>query len=243
MKNHRVPAPPPTGDNQFVRPRSIRRTMSFPFLCLRPVGPKVTFSQELHALTAHFADRPVCMSAILEATQGRGFHLLLVLISLPFLTPIPLPGLSTFFGLIVAVIGARLALGKKPWLPRRLLQRELPPRFLGRLLRATSWVLRKLEFLLRTRLVFMHDHFIFRRVAGALIALSGLFLLAPLPVPFSNLLPAWTVLLLAAGALERDGLFFIAGCVAFVATSAFFALLAFGGAQGVEKIRQLFAVA
>jgi hypothetical protein len=102
-------------------------------------------------------------------------------------------------------------------------------------------MVRVLEFFLRTRLVFMHDHFIFRRVAGALIALSGMFLLAPLPVPFTNLLPAWTVLLLAAGALERDGLFFIAGCVSFVATTAFFALLALGGAQALERIRQLFA--
>jgi hypothetical protein len=77
-----------------------------------PVPDKITFSQELRALTERFADRPVRLSAILEATHGRGFNLLLVLISLPFLTPIPVPGLSTLFGLVVAVIGARLALGK-----------------------------------------------------------------------------------------------------------------------------------
>jgi hypothetical protein len=75
---------------------------------------------------------------------------------------------------------------------------QLRFRFLARLLCAASWMVRVLEFLLRTQLEFMHDHFIFRRVAGALIALSGVFLLAPLPVPFTNLLPAWTVLLLAA---------------------------------------------
>ena len=67
--------------------------------------------------------------AILAATQGRGFDLLLVLICLPFLTPIPLLGLSTPFGLVVFLIGARLAFGRHPWLPRRLLERELPSGF------------------------------------------------------------------------------------------------------------------
>ena len=193
-------------------------------------------------MSERFADRPVRLNAILEAAQERGSPLLLVLISLPFLTPIPLPGLSTVFGLIVAFIGARLALGRKPWLPQRLLQRELPPRFLTRLLCAASWIVRGLEFFLRPRLVFMQDHFIFRRMSGALIALAGVLLLLPLPVPFTNLLPAWTVLLLAAGALERDGLFFIAGCVMFLATTAFFALLAIGGVQALDKIHQLFGV-
>jgi hypothetical protein len=46
----------------------------------------------------------------------------------------------------------------------------------------------------------------------------------------------------APGWSGRGGLFFIAGCVSFVATTAFFALLALGGAQALEKIRQLFGI-
>jgi hypothetical protein len=198
----------------------------------------MTFSQELRVLTEQFGDRPVRLGEIMEATRGRGFRLLLVLISLPFLTPIPLPGLSTVFGLVVTVIGTRLALGQKPWLPHRLLQRELPPRFLGRMLGAASRIVRVLEYLMKPRMVFMQEHAGFRRVSGALIALSGILLLVPLPVPFSNFLPALTVVLLAAGSLERDGLFFIGGCVAFVVTVAFFTLLALGGVEVVDQIRQ-----
>ncbi len=205
------------------------------------VPERPPFSRELRALAERFGDRPVQLIEIIDATQGRGFHLLLVLISLPFLTPIPLPGLSSLFGLVVAIIGARLALGKKPWLPQRLLRRQLPPRFLGRLLGGASRFVRLLEHLLRPRLVFMQEHLVFRRVSGVLIAMSGVFLLAPLPVPFSNFLPAWTVLLLASGSLERDGLFFIAGCVSFTVTTAFFVLLALGGIESLEWIRHLFS--
>lgn len=205
-----------------------------------PAPPRVTFSQELRDLAERFAERPVRLGEILEASQGRGFNVLLVLIALPFLTPIPLPGFSLPFGLVVAVIGARLALGQKPWLPQKLLAHEMPPRLFSKLLKAASRVVKWLEFFLRPRLFWMNDHVVFRRVAGVLIALSGLFLLAPLPIPFTNSLPAATVLLLAAGALERDGLAFLAGCGMFVVTTAYFLLLAFGGVQAFEHVRRMF---
>ena len=106
---------------------------------LRATEPGVKFSQELRELAAQFAERPVRLGEILDATKGRGFHLLLVLISLPFLTPIPLPGFSIPFGLVVAVIGARMALGQKPWLPQKLLARELPAGFLAKVLAGASY--------------------------------------------------------------------------------------------------------
>jgi len=196
------------------------------------------FSQDLRDLVQQFANRPVRLSEILAATQGRGFYLLLLLIGLPFLTPIPLPGLSTAFGLIVLVIGTRLALGQRPWLPEKLLQRELPARFMARTLAAASRVVRWLEFLLRPRLTFLHEQWIYRRIAGTLIMLSGLLLLLPLPIPLSNFFPALTVVLLAAGAMERDGLFFLAGCAMFTVTLAFFGLLAFGGVHLLDNLWQ-----
>jgi hypothetical protein len=203
-------------------------------------APPPAFSSELRQLLARFGDEPVSLGALLAATQQRGIHLLLLFIALPFVTPIPLPGLSIPFGAAVALLGARLSLGLAPRLPQVLLRRELPPRFLAGLLRAASRVMRVLECLLRPRLAFLQDHAAFGRLAGALVAVSGLFMILPLPLPFSNSLPAWTVLLLAAAALGRDGLFFIAGCVAFALSLAFFAFVAVGGTEAVDKLRLLF---
>jgi hypothetical protein len=56
-----------------------------------PPGP-VPFSQELRTLIVRFDDRPVRLGELLEATKGRGYHVLLLLIALPFVGPIPLPG-------------------------------------------------------------------------------------------------------------------------------------------------------
>jgi hypothetical protein len=161
---------------------------------------------------------------------------LLLLIGLLLLTAVPLPGFSTLFGFVVLLIGARQALGRQPWLPKRILQRELPARLIARVLGAASRVVRWLEVLLRPRLDFLHEQWIYRRIAGTLIALSGMLLLLPLPIPLTNTLPALTVVLLAAGAMERDGLFFLAGCATFVLTLAFFGLLAFGGAHLLDDL-------
>ena len=198
-------------------------------------GKHSCFSRELQHLAATFAGRPVKLAELIESTQGRGFFLVLIIIMLPFLTPIPLPGFSLPFGLAAMLIGARLAAGKKPWLPKRMLARELPAEFVGKLLRGATRVTRWLEFFLRRRLVFLQDWLVFRRLAGVLIMLSGVLLLLPLPLPFSNSLPALTVLLLAAGALERDGLFFLAGCFMFLVCAAYFVFLALGGARLIES--------
>jgi hypothetical protein len=217
-----------------LHPHTLRST-AIPVLRALPARPK--FSQELRSLAEQFADRPARLSEILAATQGRGFNLLLLVIGLPFLTPIPLPGLSTPLGFVVLLIGARLALGHRPWLPEKLLHRELPARFIARLLGAASRIVRGLEVLLRPRLDFLHEQWIYRRIAGTLILISGFLLLLPLPIPLSNSLPALTVVLLAAGAMERDGIFFLAGCAVFSATLAFFGLLAFGGAHLLDNLR------
>ncbi len=224
----------PTVPVQPSRPAAIRVVFE-PRPVLRP--PRTRFSRELQDLAHQFAGRPARLSEILAATQGRGFNLLLLLISLPLLTPVPLPGVSTLFGFVVMLIGTRLALGREPWLPKKILRRELPAQFIARLLGAACRMVRGLEVLLRPRLGFLHEQWIYRRVAGALIMFSGLLLLLPLPIPFTNCLPALTVVLLAAGAMERDGLCFLAGCASFGLMLAYFSLLAFGGAHLLDNLR------
>jgi len=93
-----------------------------------PVRPR-KLSEELAALQGWFAERPVTLREVISVLHGRAYDLLLILLALPFCTPVPLPGLSTPLGLVIAVISLRLALGQSPWLPERLQDRRLPPGF------------------------------------------------------------------------------------------------------------------
>lgn len=190
----------------------------------------------LKRLAEEFSERPLGFDELVHVTHGRAYDCLLIILSLPFLTPIPLPFLSTALGSIMILIGARLALGRRPWLPQRVLEHKVEGRMVVRLLSAGSRILRSLEIFLRPRLAFVHTTWVFQRLTGVLIVLSGSLLLLPLPIPFSNILPAATVLLLAAGALERDGVFFFAGCLMFAVNILFFGALAVGGIEAVSWV-------
>jgi hypothetical protein len=83
-----------------------------------------------------------------------------------------------------------------------------------------------------------YRHAAFQRLGGVLIALCGLKLLLPLPIPLSNFFPGISATLLAAGSFEEDGLVFLAGLLMFTASLAYFALLALGGAAAIGEIWQ-----
>jgi len=75
----------------------------------------------------------------------------MMLLTLPFLLPVSVPGMSTPFGLAIAVIAVQLALGRLPWLPRWLLDQPLPAGFLIRVVAVPRGAVRMLERLLRPR--------------------------------------------------------------------------------------------
>lgn len=199
-------------------------------------GPR-RFSRELLELAVRFTERPVTLEDLLEVGQGRSANAILILLSLPFLTPIPLPGVSMPVGALVVVMGSTMALGRRPWVPRWLCPGPLPVRWLPQALAAAGRVVRVLEWGLRPRWTFLPADLCYRRLVGVMTAGAGLLLLLPLPVPFSNGLPAWTILLLSAAAVERDGVCLLAGCLLFALTLGFFLLLALGGAAVWDYLR------
>ena len=74
------------------------------------------------------------------------------------------------------------------------------------------------------------------RFNGILLVLSGILLMAPLPLPFSNTLPAYAALFLSAGSLERDGYLILAGYLMVLLTIAYFGGLAVFGGVGARAL-------
>jgi hypothetical protein len=189
------------------------------------VTRKRKLSEEMDALKARSAEGELTLREAIVVLGVRAYTLLLILLSLPFITPIPLPGLSTPFGLAVGLIALRLMLGQKPWLPEKVLGRPIPPGFFGKVFKFAAWIIRFLEKLLRPRLTFLTDTVFLYRTHAGLMLLAAAALLLPLPIPFTNTFPAWTIILVAAGLLERDGFFILAGYIAFAAGVLYFVFL------------------
>lgn len=185
-------------------------------------------SEEFALILKEFEVETVTLREVLGLLHGRGYVLLIMLLSLPFCQPIPLPGLSTPLGLIIGIIGARLALGQKPWLPQKLLDTKLPPKLFKKVFELTEKIVSWFERLLRPRWLWMTSTARLEQLHAVPIVICAFLLLLPLPLPFSNVIPAWGIMLIAGGLLERDGKFITGGYIAMIGGLSYF--IASGGA-------------
>jgi len=182
-------------------------------------------SEELAELNARSGDRAVTLREVIITLRHRAYTLLIILLALPFIQPVPLPGLSTPLGLAIVLIALRMSLGQRPWLPKRIQRAKLPPGFFGKILNVTKRLLRFLESILCPRLPAVTSRPWLNQLHAIVILAAAAILLLPLPIPLSNLLPAWAIFLIASGLLERDGLFIVLGYAAFAIGAAYFLLL------------------
>ncbi len=198
--------------------------------------PRRRLSEELELILREFDVEVVTLREVIGILHGRGYVLLVMLLALPFCTPVPLPGLSTPLGLVIALIGVRLSLGEKPWLPARLLDTRLPPATFRKVFALTRKLVLGFEKLLRPRLLWVTASARLERLHAVPIVICAALLLLPLPVPFSNTIPAWAVLLIAGGLLERDGVFILAGYISTFLAIGFFVAIAIFGVEVVEVL-------
>ena len=171
-----------------------------------------TVEEEISFLLEQSQAGPLSIRAILEKLAGRGKALLLILLVLPFCQPIPLPGLSTLFGLLIAWVGLRVAFGHSVLLPKFIQDKIIPSKLLTQILTKSLWVFSKLRHLTHPRIRWICEPPLWHICHGIFISLLGLFLALPLPIPFSNLIAAWPLFLLGLGLLESDGVFV---CIAY----------------------------
>lgn len=192
-------------------------------------------SEELHRLAGLCEGDTVTLRGLTDTMGARGHALVALMLGLPFLLPIPLPGLSVFFGICIAIAGTRMALGLGVWFPKRWIDRPLSPKLLHRVFRAGGRLMRRLERWIRPRGAFFHAYPWVRPVTGFMIAGCGLFLALPFP-PGTNFPPGIAILLLSTGSLEEDGIFLALGYLAFLFNVAFFTLLPILGFKGVTAL-------
>lgn len=175
--------------------------------------PARRLSDDLRLLLAEADGRSLTIGELEAMLKGRGFALLIMLFSLPFCTPIPIPGLSVPFGVVITFLGLRILFGRKPELPKFILRRQVRYNILERIVQIGMKVCLRMEKIAKPRMSFLRRWPGMINLIGLGLASGGVQLLLPLPplIPLSNTIPAISVVLLTAGLIERDGVFVLAG--------------------------------
>lgn len=149
------------------------------------------------------------LGELMNRIAERGFGLLLVILALPTLFPLLPPGSAATIGFIYILLGGQMLFGlTSPWLPQRVRSYQLSEQTAHKLRERSVGFFKIIERVSSPRWRFMEKLFVLRLVALTVVLL-GFILLTPLP--FMNTLPAFAVLLLGTGLLNRDGVFLLLG--------------------------------
>jgi len=182
----------------------------------------------------------VTLKEILQLAEERVFGFLFVIISLPSALPIPAPGYSTPFGIVLFLLAVQLIMGSKlPWLPDRVSNHSIELKQVQGVLKAGIPWLRRIETISRPRLSYICTSLPGRVIIGSAIALMGISMM--IPIPGTNTLPAMGIFVTGFGLLEDDGAISLAGLVlclmgAILTTSILIAIFV-GGTSLLDLIK------
>lgn len=150
---------------------------------------------------------PVSVGQALGETPTRAHALALTVFALPEALPIPVAGFSALLALPLILISGHLLLaGPQAPLPGFLMRRQLDPRLVRLVAGKAEGLLRRIEAVSRPRLKLVASRD--RLLGGACLLLAAI---VALPIPFWNMAPAISLLLISLGMLQRDGLLALAG--------------------------------
>jgi hypothetical protein len=198
-------------------------------------------SETLAEISKSLPEHHITLRDLLTKLGEQGLLLCCLFLTIPFLLPVSIPGVSTAFGIVIILIGIGVTLNRVPWLPRRLLERRLTTAQLIHAFERGAHLVARLERVIRPRLYTLTHGRVINRMNGSAVVLGGILLLFPLSlIPFSNTLPALAILCLAIGILQRDGLFIIAGHIMNVLTTLYFGVLALMAAAAGQGLMSLF---
>jgi hypothetical protein len=183
------------------------------------------------------ADEHVTLRQILEKMGESGLLLLCGLLSLPFLVPVSIPGVSTVFGAGIVLIGIAVTFNRLPWLPEKVADRKLERARLVPVLERGLKILRKVDRYVRPRLPGLTAGALVNRFNGLVLTAAGVLLMMPLSfIPFSNTLPGVAILFLSTGISQRDGVVVAIGHLMVVLTLVYFAAIAYAAVAAGQNL-------
>jgi hypothetical protein len=185
----------------------------------------------------------VTLLQIRDLIGREGMMLLTAFLTIIFLVPVSIPGVSTVFGGGILLLSIARMFRRPVWLPQKIGKRTVSTEKLrSGMERGLKWFQRlerisrphRMPWLMRGKFVGAINNF-------ALI-LGAVLLMAPFGlIPFSNTLPAVALLFLAIGILQRDGVCILLGHLSNIATIVYFSILIGGGAVALREAWQRLA--
>ena len=195
-------------------------------------------SQRLRTLVRSLPRTGITLSELIHQVGNDGLLILTALLTLVFLIPVSIPGVSTVFGAAILLIGMSRLLGRELWSPSKIKHRTIATRKLRPLLRKALPWLQKIERVSRpNRIQWLVANGPIQHLNNASLILGAILLMMPFGlIPFSNTFPAVALLFFAIGLLQRDGVCVLLGHISNIVTIIYFSVLIGGGGLAAREV-------
>lgn len=200
-----------------------------------------SLGEKIELIIERLPPAEVTLVEIMDIVGADSLLLLTIFLSLVFIVPVSIPGVSTVFGTGILLIGIARLFSRKLWLPNAIAYRKVSTEKLRVVLRRALVWFRRLEKISRPhRLNWLTAGGLIGVMNNSTFILAAILLMAPFGlIPFSNTLPALALIFLAIGLLQQDGSSILLGYLCTVATIIYFAFLIVGGGLSINELFQL----
>jgi hypothetical protein len=197
-----------------------------------------SLGEKLNVIIGNLPSGGVTLAEIRDLVGQDGLLILTAFLTLVFMVPVSIPGVSTVFGAAILLIGICRLFGRNLWIPKRIAQRVLPSdKLRAGLNQGSAWV-HRLERVSRPhRMKWLAAKGAMDTLNNCALIAGAVLLMAPFGlIPFSNTLPAIALLFFAIGLLQRDGLCILLGHLSNIVTVIYFIILIVGGGAAIHEL-------
>jgi hypothetical protein len=194
--------------------------------------------EKMQKIVNNLPDDRLTLLEIRDLLGQDGMLLFIALLTIVFLIPVSIPGVSTIFGGTILLIGISLLFGWNLWLPSKFLKKEFPAdRLRSGFNAGLKWFTRLEKISKPHRLMWLTDNRVASITNASSIVLGSVLLMMPFGlIPFSNTLPAIALLFLSIGILQKDGVCILLGYLFNIGTIVYFAILISGGGYAIYEL-------
>ena len=190
-------------------------------------------SKKLDEIQEELPDENISLKELINVMSGEGLQFMIIILIAPFLIPASIPGSSTPFGILIILLEIAYLNNKSLYIPDFIGKYEISKENVLKLFDIIKKALGYVEKISNPRGKLSSKKYVLKINAIVNIILAFLLFL-PLPIPFTDFVPATSMLLLAVSTLEHDSYLMILGYVAAILTVIYFSSV---GYVGIERIR------
>ncbi len=172
--------------------------------------PQIIQTQVIKDVVDRTSSDRILVRDLVEAMESIGFGLVIMIFSFGIIIPLP-PPFPSIIALPLVIFAVQMMLGySSPKLPKRFSNLTVKRSVVAMLVQKSSPYIRKVERILRPRMSFMITPNA-ERVVGFFMLLFASFIV--MPMPLSNFIPGFGILITSFGMLGKDGLVVLCGII------------------------------